>query len=178
VTDGVEAFNALPYDAAAEALTACLREPGWVASVLAGRPYPERASLLASAYRFAVELEDAALATALAAHPRIGERLASSSGAEAAHSASEQGGVDAADGRLADDLRAANLAYEQRFDRVFLIRAAGRDGVEILAAARERLTNDEETESRVVRDQLAQIARLRLEALLTTLAGPARTGSR
>jgi 2-oxo-4-hydroxy-4-carboxy-5-ureidoimidazoline decarboxylase len=52
---------------------------------------------------------------------------------------------------------------------VFLIRAAGRSGPEILAALTERLENDPETEAGVVRDQLAQIAELRLGALLEEL---------
>ncbi len=168
--DGLAAFNGLADDAAAAALTSCLDEPGWVAAVLTGRPYPDRASLLATGYRFAVDLDDAGLETALRSHPRIGERV-TGSGQAPAHSAAEQSGVDAADAQLADDLRAANLAYEQRFGRVFLIRAAGRSGSEMLAAARERLANDEATEARVVRDQLAQITQLRLAGRLDELAG-------
>ena len=76
--------------------------------------------------------------------------------------------MDAADAGLAERLRAGNLAYEQRFGRVFLIRAAGRDGSQILAALNERLANDEPTEANVVRDQLAQIAQ-RLDVLLAEL---------
>jgi 2-oxo-4-hydroxy-4-carboxy-5-ureidoimidazoline decarboxylase len=62
------------------------------------------------------------------------------------------------------------VAYEEKFGRVFLIRAAGRDGPQILAALTERLLNDPEVEARVVRDQLAQIAQLRLGLLLDELA--------
>ena len=59
-------------------------------------------------------------------------------------------------------LRAGNEAYEERFGRVFLIRAAGRSAEEILAALESRLSNDEDTEQAIVADQLREIALLRL----------------
>jgi 2-oxo-4-hydroxy-4-carboxy-5-ureidoimidazoline decarboxylase len=168
----VGAFNALPQDAAIQRLASCLQAPGWAVSVLAGRPYPDRESLLATAYRFGVVLDEDDLAAALSRHPRIGERAAGPE-PDAAHSRTEQSGVDPDDVQLAAELVTANVAYEERFGRVFLIRAAGRSGPEILAALTERLANDDEAEARVVRDQLAQIAQLRLGALLDDLAGPA-----
>ena len=58
------------------------------------------------------------------------------------------------------------MAYEQRFDRVFLVRAAGRTPVELLAELERRLGNDPDTESQEVVEQLAQITRLRVERLL------------
>ena len=60
-----------------------------------------------------------------------------------------------------------NRAYEERFDRVFLIRAAGRDGDEILAELERRLGNDDATERAETVDQLLQIALLRLEQVLS-----------
>jgi 2-oxo-4-hydroxy-4-carboxy-5-ureidoimidazoline decarboxylase len=169
LTAGVTVFNTLPDDQVTDRLSSCLHAAGWAASLLAGRPYPDRESLLATAYRFGVVLDDADLASALSAHPRIGERP-TGNGVDAAHSRAEQGGVDAADLDLAQRLHAGNVAYEEKFGQVFLIRAAGRDGEQILAALTERLSNDPETEARVVRDQLAQIAQLRLAALLDELA--------
>jgi 2-oxo-4-hydroxy-4-carboxy-5-ureidoimidazoline decarboxylase len=166
---GVTAFNALPDEVATQRLTSCLHAPDWAASVLAGRPYPDRESLLATAYRFGVVLHDDDLVSALSAHPRIGERPTGTS-REATQSRAEQGGVQADDVDLSRRLQDGNRAYEAKFDHVFLIRAAGRSGVEILEALTERLTNDPETESGVVRDQLAQIAQLRLGALLEELA--------
>ena len=162
------AFNALPEAAALEQLQTCLHAPSWATAVLAGRPYPDRESLLATAYRFGVVLSDDDLASALSRHPRIGERPEGNS-REATASRAEQGGVDAADAQLAADLRAGNVAYESKFGQVFLIRAAGRSGPEILEALTERLANEPETEARVIRDQLAQIAQLRLGGLLDAL---------
>jgi 2-oxo-4-hydroxy-4-carboxy-5-ureidoimidazoline decarboxylase len=56
--------------------------------------------------------------------------------------------------------------YEARFGHVFLIFATGRTDAEMLAAARERVTNDDVTERTIVRDQLGRIVDLRLTKLL------------
>jgi len=52
---------------------------------------------------------------------------------------------------------------------VFLIFASGRSRPEILAAARERLGNDEETERAVVAGELRRIALRRLDRVLDAL---------
>ncbi len=173
---GVALFNELPAEPVLLRLLACMNAPGWATAVLAGRPYPDAESLLATAFRFGLVLSDDDLALALDKHPRIGERPKGAD-REAAHSRSEQSGVDAQDADLAARLHAGNLAYEKKFDRVFLIRAAGRSGPEILAALTERLSNDPETEAGVVRDQLAQIAQLRLGVLLDELPDAALEAS-
>ncbi len=61
---------------------------------------------------------------------------------------------------------AGNRAYEERFDRVFLIRAAGRDASEILSELERRLGNDDDTERDETLTQLRQIALLRLEQVV------------
>jgi 2-oxo-4-hydroxy-4-carboxy-5-ureidoimidazoline decarboxylase len=173
---GVTAFNALADEQVARGLVDCLDCAGWGASLLAGRPYPDRESLLATAYRFAVVLNDDELTSALSAHPRIGERP-TGPGRGAAHSRAEQSGVDAEDAVLEQQLYAGNVAYEAKFGQVFLIRAAGRSGPQILEALTERLANDPVTEASVVRDQLAQIAQLRLGALLDDLGQDRSNGA-
>lgn len=142
----------------AEVLSACLSVPRWVDEVLAGQPYPSREALLAAADRAARELSDEELEQALAAHPRIGER-----GDQ--RSQREQSGVDTSS-ETQRRLEEGNAAYEARFGRVFLIRAAGRDAEEILAELERRLGNDDETERAETVDNLRQIALLRLEAAL------------
>jgi 2-oxo-4-hydroxy-4-carboxy-5-ureidoimidazoline decarboxylase len=77
--------------------------------------------------------------------------------------------AESGDERTRAALVAANRAYEERFGHVFLIFASGRSQAEILAAATERLGNDEETEQGIVADQLRRIALLRLEMLLDAL---------
>ena len=75
--------------------------------------------------------------------------------------------MDDADAAVRAALLEGNRAYEERFDHVFLIRAAGRSPGEMLAELRRRLANDAETERAEVIEQLAQITALRLEELLT-----------
>ena len=60
-----------------------------------------------------------------------------------------------------------NRAYEQRFGRVFLIRAAGRSSTEILDKLQTRLGNSPDTEDEVVADQLRQIALIRLAGVVS-----------
>jgi OHCU decarboxylase len=73
----------------------------------------------------------AELEQALSAHPRIGEKPAGQQ-AHAALSRQEQSAVNVDDMQLAEALRMGNARYEARFGRVFLIRAKGRSGEEIL----------------------------------------------
>ncbi len=157
------AFNALAEEDARARLARCLDVPRWVDEVLAGRPYADGAALVARAEKTARELSDAELAAALAAHPRIGERAAAGSSAHDPElSSREQSGVNAADHRLAERLAGDNRAYEARFDRVFLIRAAGRSGEEILAELERRLGNTDADERAETVTQLREIALLRL----------------
>ncbi len=74
--------------------------------------------------------------------------------------------MDDADAEVRVALQEGNVAYEERFDHVFLIRAAGRSPAEMLTELRRRLRNDPETEQREVAEQLRQITRLRLERSL------------
>ena len=164
--DEVETFNALPAGRLEEDLRACCAAPAWGARIVAGRPYPDRDAIRAAADAASRELSWADVRTGLSAHPRIGERATGDS-AEAAWSRREQ---SAAAGSADDATRAAlvtaNEAYERKFGHVFLIFASGRSQAEILAAARERLGNDEAAERPVVAEELRRIALLRLERVL------------
>ena len=157
----LEDLNALPAAALEVQLTACLPVPRWVATVRDSRPYAAWPDLEATAGAAAQHLDDEELEAALAGHPRIGERAASPHrNAEA--SAREQSGVDPADAEVARALAEGNAAYEARFDRVFLIRAAGRSAPEILAELDRRLGNDDAAEREETVTQLREIALLRL----------------
>ncbi len=161
----LEQFNDLSERPALELLLTCCASPDWAGRVLAGRPYESRAQLLDRAAAECLQLTDAGGEQALAGPPRLGER-ADGDSAEATQSRAEQSAVTAADGPIRQQLHEVNAAYEQRFDRVFLIRAAGRSPEEILAEARRRLGNDDGTERREVAAQLAEITRLRVEGVI------------
>ena len=157
-------FNALPKAAARAALAPCLAVPRWVSEIEERRPYVDVAALLAQATASAQNFTDDELAAALSRHPRIGEAAAPVDH-EAALSRAEQAGVTP-DDESARLLVAANRRYEERFDRVFLIRAEGRTGGEILDELNRRLDNDDDTERREVVTQLREIALLRLHKVV------------
>ncbi len=136
----------------------------WVAEVYAAGPYADLDALLEEASDAASPLTPADIDEALAHHPRIGERpAAGATGAD--HSRREQASHDADDPHLAERMSAGNAAYEQRFGRIFLIRALGRSRAEILAELDRRLTLDDAEELIVVGDQLREIAILRLTGM-------------
>jgi 2-oxo-4-hydroxy-4-carboxy-5-ureidoimidazoline decarboxylase len=159
-------FNEEPPERAAEVLRTCNAAPSFAATVLAGRPYPDADALVARAEEVARALPWDEVAVALAAHPRIGDRVQGSS-AEAQASRREQSSMGGADDEVRAALLDGNRAYEQRFDHVFLIRAAGRSPAEMLAELRRRLGNDEAAERAEVTEQLAQITGLRVRGLVS-----------
>jgi 2-oxo-4-hydroxy-4-carboxy-5-ureidoimidazoline decarboxylase len=162
---GLESFNALDRDAARAALRPCVDIERWVDAVVDGRPYADVESVLAAGRSAADPWTEGEIDAALAHHPRIGDR-ASGSAAEASMSRSEQAGVDVTDADVQAALVSGNLAYEDRFDRIFLIRAAGRGSREILDALNARLLNSPDEELAVVAEQLREIAVLRLEGVV------------
>lgn len=162
----LDRLNSASATEAAQWLRACNGSRGWTEAMVAGRPYPDVQTLLATAERESRALPWTEVLEALAAHPRIGESP-DGQGTEADWSRREQAAMGEADAALRRAVLEGNRAYEKRFGHVFLIRAAGREGPEMLAALRSRLANDEATERAVVTDQLAQITRLRVERLLT-----------
>lgn len=157
----VDSFNALGADQVTDVLSACLDIPEWVATVTAGRPYPQAADLYRAAAAAAAHITWPQVAGALDRHPRIGQRTAAVTGTatEAAWSSSEQAGV--ADSH-AQALAQGNADYERAFGHIFLICASGLSGDQILAALRARLGNDPAVERDVVTGELRKIAALRL----------------
>ncbi len=159
----LQTFNAASRDAAIAALRPCADIPEWLAAVADARPYPttrelwQRAAEAAKKWR--VDDVDAALAT----HPRIGE-TATGAAAESRLSRAEQPQADPDTAAL---LAAGNAAYENRFGRIFLVRAAGRTARDILASLTERLGNPVDVEDAVVIEQLREIALLRLTGRIT-----------
>ncbi len=163
-SDGVRRFNELPDADARAELRSCLNVPRWVDVVAEGRPYTTAQSALHRARLAATSFSDEELDAALGRHPRIGEQAGE--GHDAEFSAREQAAVGVADDTVAEAIRAGNAEYENRFDRVFLIRAGGRSPEEILAELRRRLNNTAEAERAEVVTQLREIALTRLESVL------------
>ena len=160
----IDEFNGLPAAQAASLLRSCADADRWVETLVAKRPYPDVATLMAVADQLTEEWTDDDVERALAHHPRIGERP-TGEGAEVAMSRGEQAGVDASDTDLARRLAEGNRRYEERFGRIYLVRAKGRTGNELVSLLEERLENDPEAELAITTQQLREIAVLRLEGL-------------
>jgi OHCU decarboxylase len=162
---GLRWLNSVPAAQAGQLLASCCASRAWVERMAAGRPYADLDALLEASDRAIRELGRDDLAEALSGHPRIGQRAAGAS-TEATWSRQEQASVADADAEVRAALVEGNRAYEQRFGHVFLVRAGGRSARELLAALRQRLGNDPDTEWGVVAEELGEITRLRLERLL------------
>ncbi|PUA81770.1 2-oxo-4-hydroxy-4-carboxy-5-ureidoimidazoline decarboxylase [Nocardioides currus] len=153
-------------DPTREQLLVALDVPRWADEVAAGGPYADLGAMEAAMVAASASITDDELERALARHPRIGER-ADAAQHDAAHSSREQAGVDAADADLARLLAEGNRAYEERFGRVFIVRAAGRSGEDVLEHLARRLENTDEQERAATVDQLTQIAVLRMREALS-----------
>jgi 2-oxo-4-hydroxy-4-carboxy-5-ureidoimidazoline decarboxylase len=153
----IEEFDRAPEAAAQALLRSCVDIDSWIDALVAARPFGTSPALLERARALAADWTGVEVTAALADHPRIGDT-------PTALSRREQAGVnDDLVGRLAD----GNRRYEERFGRIYLVRAAGRTGEEMLELLEQRLGNDPATELDVTHGQLAEIALLRLEGHLT-----------
>lgn len=162
-----------------EALGAALSVERWVDDVAARAPFTSVEELIAVAGEAATPLAPSEIDEAIAHHPRIGEKPVGEGKAQA-FSRSEQASLGADDAEIAAAIAEGNRAYEERFGRVFIIRAAGRSRSEILGELTRRLTLDDATELTIVGEQLRDIALLRLSATFaadTALVGTAEKGS-
>ncbi|WP_285703513.1 2-oxo-4-hydroxy-4-carboxy-5-ureidoimidazoline decarboxylase [Microtetraspora sp. NBRC 16547] len=153
-----------------EELRSCCASTTWMAAVAARQPYADLTALVAAGEAAIAALDWPDVEEALAAHPQIGERAAADQAAtdrEAAWSRAEQSGTAGAAQTVLDAITRGNAVYEQRFGHVYLVRATGRSAEEMLGLLLARLANDEETERKIVRAELAEIVRLRLETAVT-----------
>ena len=143
-------------------LRAALGVERWVTDVTAASPFDSLEALLAAAHSAATPLAPEEVDEAISHHPRIGEKPAGQ-GQSQEFSRREQGS-DGDPATLAA-IAEGNAAYEARFGRIFIIRAAGRSKEEILAELHRRLTLPPDEEAVIVGEQLRDIALLRLEKL-------------
>jgi 2-oxo-4-hydroxy-4-carboxy-5-ureidoimidazoline decarboxylase len=136
--------------------------PRYGQAVSAARPFGNEARLVAASEWALGDLTAAEWLEAFAAHPRIGEPKADARGWAAA----EQQGASGADTATRRSLAEANRAYEERFGRIFLTCATGKDAATMLAELTRRMQNDPAAELAIAIDELKKITRLRLEKLL------------
>jgi 2-oxo-4-hydroxy-4-carboxy-5-ureidoimidazoline decarboxylase len=129
----------------------------WASLMAAGAPYASRRQLHACCERAFDQLGREDWLEAFDAHSEIGApRAGDSAGAR------EQAGLAGSEPSLVAELADAGAEYRRRFGFVFLLRASGRSGPEMLAALRARLQNPPEMEFANVCAQQREITALRL----------------
>ena len=159
----LEQFNHLPTARARALLKNCVHIPQWIDTLVAHRPYLDLATLHLISQQHSSQWQWSMVKAALDQHPRIGQKQAVSplSAKEQQFSHNEQGHLRLNDSHV-QALFEGNIAYEQRFGFIFLIRASGRTPTEILAELQRRLHNTDNQEQLEVIEQMAQITQLRL----------------
>lgn len=160
----LQQFNTANREQAIAMIAACVALPDWQTELVSGRPYASVETLLSKAAAISEHWKPTDLDAALQAHPRIGDKPKDAS-SESALSRQEQAAVNSHDTALAQALALGNADYEAKFGRVFLIRAKGRSGEEILTLLRQRLNLSEAEETGEALNQLRQITLLRLEGV-------------
>ncbi|MGH7076123.1 MAG: allantoate amidohydrolase [Stellaceae bacterium] len=97
------------------------------------------------------------------AHPELGATKIATDFSKAEQAAAGLAAVERAGQEILRDL---NRAYRDRFGFPFILAVKGRARAEIVAALEMRLHNPPETEFRTALDEIAKIARFRLDALI------------
>ncbi|HVR40436.1 MAG TPA: 2-oxo-4-hydroxy-4-carboxy-5-ureidoimidazoline decarboxylase, partial [Thermoanaerobaculia bacterium] len=140
-------------------LRKCCGSTAWVQKMRERRPFGSWSALASAADEIWWSLDREAWLEAFAAHPRIGERKAASRWAS-----QEQSGATSVS---ADELAEANRTYEEKFGHIYIVCATGRSGEEMLALARQRLSNAPDDELRIAAEEQRKITLLRLRKLVS-----------
>jgi len=166
-------WNLLPADEATSAILPCCGSHAWAQGMVARRPLPDEAALLAASNETWRNLTRSNWMEAFQSHPRIGDsrppepvQTQSPPAQSLAWSAQEQHNVAEGDAAVKSALADANREYERRFNRVFIVCATGKSAPEILEIQRRRLDNDAETELHEAAEQQRQITEIRLRKWL------------
>ncbi|MET3949139.1 2-oxo-4-hydroxy-4-carboxy-5-ureidoimidazoline decarboxylase [Arthrobacter sp. UYCu512] len=159
-------FNGASRPEIVSALRPCLDIQRWVEQIADERPFSSVEDLLNFARSAAFPFAAAEVESALAHHPRIGE-VAAGESSEAKLSRVEQDSLGESSDAVIAALAEGNRSYEEKFGRVFLIRAAGRSKEEILEALQARISHTANEEEPIVQQQLREISIHRLRGMMS-----------
>ncbi|ESK38787.1 OHCU decarboxylase [Acinetobacter nectaris CIP 110549] len=141
-----------------DVLIRCVNIPSWVKAIDKMRPYKSKEALLDFAKTLAQNWTWQEILGALNEHPKIGEKPKT----ENSYSNKEQEKISTkSQDKIA--LVQANMAYENKFGFIFLIKAMGLSTSQVLTEIELRLENNLDTEKKCVHEQLMLITLLRLE---------------
>ena len=164
----LQQWQTLPSHAAASEVLSCCGSTAWAARLAAGRPYTDEQQLFAAASAYWRALPQGDWMEAFRSHPRIGEQHAEqqTTATSTAWSRSEQSQMSEANTDILERMQQGHRAYEQRFGRIFIVCASGKQPEEMLRILDSRLANDPATELEESAGQQEQIMLLRLRKWL------------
>jgi 2-oxo-4-hydroxy-4-carboxy-5-ureidoimidazoline decarboxylase len=157
---GLTGFNSMPERKAVHAIYECCNCVTLAADLAKGRPYADHAAFFARTDALLFAMSDECIDRILEALPYIGARPRS------VPSKAEQCAVWAEDETVMADLQTAALRYADHFGFQFVMYVNGYGAAEVTAAIADRIHNDDETEHKILRNELAKITRTRLERML------------
>ncbi|WP_162464728.1 MULTISPECIES: 2-oxo-4-hydroxy-4-carboxy-5-ureidoimidazoline decarboxylase [unclassified Mycolicibacterium] len=157
---GLEAYNALPTRRAVHAVYECCYSVVLATDLAGGRPYVDHTALFRRADALLFSLGEASIDRVLQAYLHIGRRPRSPK------SVCEQCSVWDDDPTVMTQLNTEAIHYAERFGFDFVMFVENCCARRALAGITDRLHNDQETERKVVRNELAHINRARLERML------------
>ncbi len=157
-------LNALPASVFVDRLAAIFEHSPWVAEkAAANRPYPNIAALHQSMVQIVQEAGESTQLALLNSHPDlVGQALLTS------ESTSEQAaaGLTHLSPEEAQSFRSYNQAYRKKFGFPFILCARLNKKEAILATFPQRLTQNRAAEITTALEEIAKIARLRLEDVI------------
>lgn len=158
----IEEFNQAPNAEVIDVIKVWAPIDEWAEAILENRPYSsvEELEQFADRTARAWALDD--VMAAIATHAQLGKKPEGKD-ASSAHSRKEQSSMGDLQTSTQERLLELQAEYLDKFGHIFLIRAAGRDANQILAALEQRLTRTPEEEQSTTADELRQIALLRLD---------------
>lgn len=159
-------LSALPQTDFARALGGIFEHSPWIPErAWAARPFASVQALhqaMVEVVQRASHDEQLAL---IMAHPELAGKEAAAGTLTSASSSEQRGaGLDQCSPDELSRLRGLNTAYRERYGMPFIIAVKGRSRYQIMEAIEERLHNDRDAELATCLDQIAQIARFRLDA--------------
>jgi OHCU decarboxylase len=162
-------WSDLSSDKAAAEILPCCGSKAWALAMANRRPILDEAALLSACDEVWKNLPESDWLEAFRSHPRIGDSHAPASAT--AKSAVWSGEEQRRAGMAGEDIKAAlaagNRAYEQKFNRIFIVCASGKSAPDILAILERRLRNEEAAELQEAVEEQRQIAQLRLKKWLS-----------
>jgi 2-oxo-4-hydroxy-4-carboxy-5-ureidoimidazoline decarboxylase len=137
--------------------------PALAAAAWTGRPFADRAALIAAFAAAAGALDEDGVLDLLLAHPQLAVAQPLTE-----HSRAEQrsAGLTDLDLEARDRIRGGNAAYRARFGFPFILAVRGLGADDVARALDERLGHDRTTELATARAQVDRIAALRIELLV------------